>query len=97
MQLEQLRNNLSAINEGLFYGEIEFSYDAMGSSMVFSHPSEILGDMCAELDEMIDNENADPDELRLMLSGIKDLRYVFDLVDLNDSIDLLEDYLEENF
>lgn len=96
MKLEQLKENLRAVNEGLFYGEIEFSYDAMGFSMVFSHPSEILGDMCGELDEMIEHDNADPDELRLMLSGLKDLRYSFDLVVLNESIELLESYLEEN-
>ena len=45
MQLEQLRDSLNAVNEGLFYGEIEFSYDVMGFSMIFTHPSEIIGDM----------------------------------------------------
>ena len=52
--------------------------------------------MCGELDEMIEHDNADFDELRLMLSGLKDLRYSFDLVVLNESIELLESYLEEN-
>ena len=90
MQLEQLRDSLNAVNEGLFYGEIEFSYDVMGFSMIFAHPSEIIGDMIGELDMMIEHENADPDELELMLSGIKELRYSYDLVELGEAIEILE-------
>ena len=96
MQLEQLRNSLNAVNEGLFYGEIEFSYDAMGFSLIFTHPSEILGDMIGELDVMIEHESADPDELNLMLSGIKELRYSYDLVELNEAIEILEAYIKDN-
>lgn len=96
MGLEQLRDSLNAVNEGLFYGEIEFSYDAMGFSLIFTHPSEILGDMIGELDTMIEYGNADPDELNLMLSGIKELRYSYDLVDLKDAIEILEAYINEN-
>ena len=96
MQLEQLRDSLNAVNEGLFYGEIDFSYDVMGFSMIFTHPSEILGDMCGELDYTIEHETADMDELNLMLSGIKELRYSYDLVELGEAIEILTEYIEEN-
>jgi len=94
MSLAQLKEELRAINEGLFYGEIEFTYDAMGFSMSFSHPSEIIGDMVGELDAMMEYDSADPDELKLMLSGMKEMVYSFDLIELKTPIATLENYLE---
>ena len=95
MKLEQLLEKLTAITEGLFYDEIEFTYDAMGFTMAFSHPAELLGDMCAELSTMIEYGTVDPEELGLLLSGLKEMRVSFDLVVLNESIELLENYLSE--
>ncbi len=94
MSLVQLREELSAINEGLFYGEIEFTYDAMGFTMSFSHPSEIIGDMVGELDDMIENDTGSPEELNIMLSGMKEMVYSFDLMELKLPIATLEKYLE---
>lgn len=94
MSLSQLREELSSINEGLFYGEIEFTYDAMGFTMSFSHPSEIIGDMVGELDAMLEYDTADPEELNLMLSGMKEMIYSFDLMELKTPIATLENYLE---
>ena len=94
MSLEKLREQLQEINEGLFYGEIEFTYDAMGFSMAFSHPAEILGDMVGELDIMIENEMADPEELKMLLSGMKEMLYSFDLIELKAHIETLENYLK---
>lgn len=95
MKLEQILEKLTAITEGLFYDEIEFSYDAMGFTMSFSHPAELLGDMCAELSTMIEYDTADPEELSLILSGLKEMRFSFDLVVLNESIEMLENYISE--
>ena len=95
MKLEQILEKLTAITEGLFYDEIEFTYDAMGFTMAFSHPAELLGDMCAELSAMIEYGTADPEDLGLLLSGLKEMRFSFDLVVLNESIELLENYLSE--
>ena len=94
MSLEKLKEELQQINEGLFYGEIEFTYDAMGFSMAFSHPSEIIGDMVGELDIMIENEMADPEELKIMLAGMKEMLYSFDLIELKTPIETLENYLK---
>lgn len=96
MSLELLRQQLWEINEGLFYGEIEFTYDAMGFSMAFSHPSEIIGDMVGELDVMIEQEMGDPEELNMMLSGLKEMLFSFDLMELKKPIETLEDYLNNN-
>ena len=96
MSLELLRQQLWEINEGLFYGEIEFTYDAMGFSMAFSHPSEIIGDMVGELDVMIEQEMGDPEELNMMLSGMKEMLFSFDLMELKKPIETLEDYLKNN-
>ena len=93
MSLEKLKEELQQINEGLFYGEIEFTYDAMGFSMAFSHPSEIIGDMVGELDIMIENEMADPEDLKMMLAGMKEMLFSFDLIELNPPIETLENYL----
>lgn len=93
MSLEKLKEELQQINEGLFYGEIEFTYDAMGFSMAFSHPSEIIGDMVGELDIMIENEIADPEELKMLLGGLKEMLFSFDLIELKTPIETLENYL----
>lgn len=94
--LEQLRDNLSEITRALFYDEIEFTYDAMGFTMAFSHPAELLGDMCAELDNMLEYGTENAEDLNMILSGMKEMVFSFDLVQLNDSIKLLEAYLAEN-
>ena len=94
MSLEKLKEELQQINEGLFYGEIEFTYDAMGFSMAFSHPSEIIGDMVGELDIMIEHEMADPEELKMMLAGMKEMLYSFDLIELKTPLETLENYLK---
>ena len=96
MSLKEIRDELNRISEELFYGEIEFSYDAMGFTMAFSHPAELLGDMCGELDMMLEYGSADPEELAIMLSGLKEMRFCFDLVQLNTAIEALEGYLKDN-
>lgn len=96
MSLEHVRDELNAITEGLYYGEIEFTYDAMGFTEAFSHPAEILGDMAGELDVMLENDAADPAELELMLSGLKEIVWCFDLVELKDAIGALEEYIKDN-
>ena len=95
MSLEQLREELKKIIEGLYYDEIEFSYDAMGFTMSFSHPAELLGDMVGELDAMIEYNTPDLEELEMMLGGLKEMRYSFDLVVLRDAIEGLEEFLKE--
>jgi hypothetical protein len=94
MSLEQIRDELYRIREELFYGEIEFSYDAMGFTMAFSHPAELLGDMCGDLDTMLEYNSPVPEELEMLLGGLKEMRYSFDLVQLNTAIDGLEAYLK---
>ena len=69
MSLEQIRDELYRISEELFYGEIEFSYDAMGFTMAFSHPAELLGDMCGDLDAMLEYNSPVPEELEMLLGG----------------------------
>lgn len=96
MTLHEIRDELNRISEELFYGEIEFSYDAMGFTLAFSHPAELLGDMCGELDMMLEYDNADPAELEMMLSGLKEMRFSFDLVQLGAAIEGLEAYLRDN-
>jgi len=96
MSLIEIRNELARINEQLFYGEIDFTYDAMGFTMAFSHPAELLGDMCGELDMMLEYGNEDPAELEIMLGGLEEIRFSFDLVQLKDAIDGLRDYINEN-
>ena len=96
MSLELIKQQIDSLIEGLFYGEVEFSYDAMGFTAAFSHPAEILGDMSGELEMMIEQNMADPEELSMMLSGMKEMRFCFDLVQLNEAIEGLESYLANN-
>ena len=96
MSLELIKQQIDSLIEGLFYGEVEFSYDAMGFTAAFSHPAEILGDMSGELEMMIEHNMADPEELSMMLSGMKEMRFCFDLVQLNEAIEGLESYLANN-
>ena len=96
MSLNEIREELNRISEELFYGEIEFSYDAMGFTMAFTHPAELLGDMCGDLDAMMEYGNPDREELEMLLGGLKEMRYSFDLVQLSPAIDGLESYLKDN-
>ena len=67
-----------------------------GASALVGAIGVALGDMVGELDIMIENEMADPEELNMMLSGLKEMRFSFDLVELNEPIAKLEEYLKEN-
>lgn len=96
MNLKDIRDELARINEQLFYGEIEFTYDAMGFTMAFSHPAELLGDMCGELDMMLEYGNEDTEELKMMLQGLEEIRFSFDLVQLKTAIEALEAYIKDN-
>ena len=96
MSLNEIREELNRISEELFYGEIEFSYDAMGFTMAFTHPAELLGDMCGDLDAMMEYNSPDREELEMLLGGLKEMRYSFDLVQLTPAIDGLESYLKDN-
>ena len=96
MNLKEIRDELARINEQLFYGEIEFTYDAMGFTMAFSHPAELLGDMCGELDMMLEYGNEDTEELKMMLQGLEEIRFSFDLVQLKTAIEGLESYIKDN-
>ena len=96
MSLNEIREELNRISEELFYGEIEFSYDAMGFTMAFTHPAELLGDMCGDLDAMMEYNNPDREDLEMLLGGLKEMRYSFDLVQLTPAIDGLESYLKDN-
>lgn len=96
MNLKEIRDELARINEQLFYGEIEFTYDAMGFTMAFSHPAELLGDMCGELDMMLEYGNEDTEELKMMLQGLEEIRFSFDLVQLKTAIEGLEAYIKDN-
>ena len=96
MSLNEIREELNRISEELFYGEIEFSYDAMGFTMAFTHPAELLGDMCGDLDAMMEYNKPDREDLEMLLGGLKEMRYSFDLVQLTPAIDGLESYLKDN-
>ena len=96
MSLNEIREELNRISEELFYGEIEFSYDAMGFTMAFTHPAELLGDMCGDLDAMMEYNKPGREDLEMLLGGLKEMRYSFDLVQLTPAIDGLESYLKDN-
>ena len=46
-------------------------------------------------DQLMIMDEEDPAELELMLGGLEEIRFSFDLVVLNESIEMLESYISE--
>lgn len=97
MNINDICQEILAIEEGLDCGTIAFTYDNLSSAMKCGHPVEILDNIIAELfwDIQAGNEPA-KDKLENVLKGLKRFKRNFKVKELSKPIKDLEAYLNSN-
>lgn len=96
MSLSEIFQALLAIEEGLDYGTIEFTYDNLSSAMKCGHPVEILDDIMAEVFwEVQAGKEPDRAKVENLLKGLKRFKRSFKVKELSKPIMDLGTYLAE--
>lgn len=94
MKLNDICQEILAIEEGLDCGTIAFTYDNLASAMKCGHPVEILDNIIAEVfwDIQAGNE-PEKSKLENVLKGLKRFKRSFKVKELSKPIKEMEAYL----
>ena len=96
MSLNDICQEIIAIEEGLDCGTIAFTYDNLSSAMKCGHPVEIFDSIIAEIfwDIQAGKEPA-REKLESVLKGLKRFKRSFKVKELSKPIKSMEEYLKE--
>ena len=94
MNLNDILQEIIAIEEGLDCGSISFTYDNLSSAMKCGHPVEIFDNIIAEIFWDIQAGN-EPEKVKLesVLKGLKRFKRSFKVKELSKPIKDMEVYL----
>lgn len=94
MNLNDIFQDILAVEEGLDCGTIAFSYDNLSSAMKCGHPVEILDNIIAEVFWDIQAGNApEKSKLENVLKCLKRFKHSFKVKELSKPIKEMEAYL----
>lgn len=97
MNINDICQEIMAIEEGLDYGTIEFTYDTLASAMKCGHPVEILDNIIAEVFWDIQaGKEPERGKLENVLKGLKRFKRSFKVKELSKPIKDLESYLNKD-
>lgn len=97
MNLNDICQEILAIEEGLDCGTIAFTYDNLYSAMKCGHPVEILDNIIAEIFWDIQaGKEPEIDKLENVLEGLNRFKRNFKVKELSKPIKDLEAYLNSN-
>lgn len=97
MNLNDICQEVLAIEEGLDCGTIAFTYDNLSSAMKCGHPVEILDNIIADIFWDIQaGKEPEIDKLENVLKGLKRFKRSFKVKELSKPINDLEAYLNSN-
>lgn len=96
MNLNDICQEVIAIEEGLDCGTIAFTYDNLSSAMKCGHPVEILDNIIAEIFwDIQEGKEPERDKLVNVLKGLKRFKRSFKVKELSKPIKNLEAYLTD--
>ena len=97
MNIQDIIQEILAIEEGLDCGTITFTYDNLSSAMKCGHPADIFGSIIAEIFWDI-QAGKEPEKAKLesVLKGLKRFKRSFKVKELSKPIKNLESYLNNN-
>ena len=94
MSLNDICQELIAVEEGLDCGTIAFTYDNLSSAMKCGHPVEIFDSIIAEIFWDIQaGKEPEKDKLESVLKGLKRFKRSFKVKELSKPIKDMEAYL----
>jgi hypothetical protein len=92
--LNEICQELIAIEEGLDCGTITFTYDNLSSAMKCGHPADIFGSIIAEIFWDIQaGKEPERDKVNNVLKGLKRFKRSFKVKELSKPIKDIEVYL----
>ena len=96
MNIQDIIQEILAIEEGLDCGTIAFTYDNLSSAMKCGHPAEIFGSIIAEVFWDIQaGKEPEKDKLENLLKGMKRFKRSFKVKELSKPIKDMEAYLNK--
>ena len=95
MTLYDICTEIAEIEDGLYYGDIDFSYDNLMSAMKPGHPADILDDILSLIGEDV-SEGKTPDITTLWqtLSELREFKKAFKVKQVSEPIKHLKEYIE---
>ena len=94
MTLYEICQSIAEIEEGLMYGEIQFSYDKLMSAMKPGHPADILDDILSIIGfDVFKGITPKREKIAEVLEKLKSFKACFKVKELKESISALEEYI----
>ena len=85
---------IAEIEEGLAYGEIDFTYDRLMSVMKPGHPADLLDEILSLIGwDVFKGETPEHDTIEQVYEQLKSFKATFKIKELKKPIDALEEYL----
>ena len=96
MTLWDICTEIAEVEEGLAYGEINFSFDKLMSAMKPGHPADLLDDILSEIGwDVQKGITPERSKLEQILKELKGFKATFKIKELSAPIKHLKEYLEE--
>ena len=96
MTLYDICQEVGELEEGLFYGHINFEYDTLMCAMKPGHPGELLDDVLAEIGwDVFAGREVELDRVKEWVKSLKQFKSAFKIKELAVPIRHAEEYIKE--
>ena len=96
MTLNDICAEIAELEQRMFAGEIDFSYDNLMSAMKPGHPAELLDDVLSEIVwDVFANKPVSADRVITWIKHLKSFKRAFKVKELSAPIKHAEQYLKE--
>ncbi len=94
MTLQDICQEIAAIEEGMLYGKIPFTVDNLMCAMKPGHPAYLLDDILSELSwDAMEGKEVAPERVKAWVKELKSFRRAFKVKELAAPIRHAEEYL----
>ena len=96
MTLQEICSEIARIEEGLAYGEIQFSYDNLMCAMKPGHPADLLDDVLSMIGwDVFAGKAVELDRIKEWAKALKAFKADFKIKELNTPIKHVTEYIKE--
>ena len=96
MKLYDICKMIAEVEDGLAYGEIQFSYDNLMCAMKPGHPADILDDILSKIGwDVFEGKTPSNETVAQVLEELKEFKATFKVKQLQKPINALQKYLAE--
>ena len=96
MTLKEICTEVAEIEEGLMYGEIQFSYDNLMSAMKPGHPADLLDDVLSMIGwDVFEGKPIELDRVKEWSKALKSFKAAFKVKELSAPIKHVAEYIKQ--